>query len=248
MATMDATLRRDDTNDVDFIALTTKKLNHSIPSIRQRALESLHFKIKFNLLPTLSSVTSNEELLETLLNALDSERVEVDDGSNERMSSPVVAVLLTLVRKSTKQELVAFQRTMRKIRGDAVLRRIAADCKLTVGKEWMSDEIDTYFKAKRRAMVMQVGNDYVAEEEGEAPLAPTESFNAKEEEIRRRLKRYEIERTRTNHFKFCARAVGEYVLKCRRDGSIRIIILSRVINGDTSTSDAGYERSRENAR
>ena len=59
---------------------------------------------------------------------------------------------------------------------------------------------------------------------------------------------HEIERTRTNHFKFCARAVGEYVLKCRRDGSIRIIILSRVINGDTSTSDAGYERSRENAR
>ena len=112
MATMDATLRRDDTNDVDFIALTTKKLNHSIPSIRQRALESLHFKIKFNLLPTLSSVTSNEELLETLLNALDFERVEVDDGSNERTSSPVVAVLLTLVRKSTKQELVAFQRTM----------------------------------------------------------------------------------------------------------------------------------------
>jgi hypothetical protein len=198
MAKMDATIRRDDTDDVDFIALTTKKLNHSIPSIRQRALESLHFKIKFNLLPTLSSVTSNEELLETLLNALDSERVEVDDGSNERASSPVVAVLLTLVRKSTKQELVAFQRTMRKIRGDAALRRIAADCKLTVGKEWMSDEIDTYFKAKRRAMVMQVGNDYVAEEEEEAPLAPTESFNAKEEEIRRRLKRYEDEELRTS--------------------------------------------------
>ena len=122
-----------------------------------------------------------------------------------------MAILTTVVRKSTKRELKIFQRTMRKIKGEATLRRIAADCKLIEGKEWMSEEIDAYFKAKRRAMVMQpLGNDDFSggEDEDEDPSSSSrreaaaassrESFNAKEEEIRRRLKRYENEELRTS--------------------------------------------------
>ena len=54
----------------DFVALTNTKLTHSLPSIRQRALESLHFKLKHNLLPMLA-VTSNEDVLENVLLALE---------------------------------------------------------------------------------------------------------------------------------------------------------------------------------
>ena len=227
--------RDEDTPDEEeissFIARTTTKLTHDLSSIRFRALQSLHFKVKFNLVPLLE-VTANDALLEILItnHALlleDSEEGkrsggggEVNDGFDEDgkrsnstsiKRSPVVAILTTVVRKSTKRELKNFQRTMRKIKGEATLRRIAADCKLIEGKEWMSEEIDAYFKAKRRAMVMQsLGNDDFSggEDEDEDPSSSSrreaaaassrESFNAKEEEIRRRLKRYENEELRTS--------------------------------------------------
>ena len=223
----------DEEESSSFISRTTTKLTHDLSSIRLRALQSLHFKVKFNLVPLLE-VTANDALLEILItnHALlleDSEEGkqfsgggggEVDDGfdeddkrsnSNSFKRSPVVAILTTVVRKSTKRELKIFQRTMRKIKGEATLRRIAADCKLIEGKEWMSEEIDAYFKAKRRAMVMQsLGNDDFSggEDEDEDPSSSSrreaaaassrESFNAKEEEIRRRLKRYENEELRTS--------------------------------------------------
>ena len=183
----------------DFVALTNTKLTHSLPSIRQRALESLHFKLKHNLLPVLA-VTSNEDVLENVLLALDSE-TRTNIGEDDSKRSLIVAILTTIVRKSTKQELFVFQRTMRKIRGEGVLRRIAMDCKLTNGKEWMSEEIEHYFKAKRRAMVMNVGRENYQEndtDEDEEYDVVRESFNAKEEEIRRRLKRYEDEEMRTS--------------------------------------------------
>ena len=230
--------RDEDTPDEEesssFISRTTTKLTHDLSSIRFRALQSLHFKVKFNLV-SLLEVTANDALLEILItnHALlleDSEEGkrsggggEVDDGfdeddkrsnSNSFKRSPVVAILTTVVRKSTKRELKIFQRTMRKIKGEATLRRIAADYKLIEGKEWMSEEIDAYFKAKRRAMVMQsLGNDDFSggEDEDEDPSSSSsrreaaaaaassrESFNAKEEEIRRRLKRYENEELRTS--------------------------------------------------
>ena len=100
-----------------------------------------------------------------------------------------MAILTTIVRKSTKQELIVLQRTMRKIPGEGVLRRKAKDCKLTNGKEWMSEEIEHYFKAKRRAMVMNVGRENYQEndtDEDEEYDVARESFNAKEEKIRRR--------------------------------------------------------------
>ncbi|CAL6360462.1 unnamed protein product [Bathycoccus prasinos] len=223
----------DEEESSSFISRTTTKLAHDLSSIRLRALQSLHFKVKFNLVPLLE-VTANDALLEILItnHALlleDSEEGkqfsgggggEVNDGfdeddkrsnSNSFKRSPVVAILTTVVRKSTKRELKIFQRTMRKIKGEATLRRIAADCKLIEGKEWMSEEIDAYFKAKRRAMVMQsLGNDDFSggEDEDEDPSSSSrreaaaassrESFNAKEEEIRRRLKRYENEELRTS--------------------------------------------------
>ncbi|CAL6369428.1 unnamed protein product [Bathycoccus prasinos] len=223
----------DEEESPSFISRTTTKLAHDLSSIRLRALQSLHFKVKFNLVPLLE-VTANDALLEILItnHALlleDSEEGkqfsgggggEVNDGfdeddkrsnSNSFKRSPVVAILTTVVRKSTKRELKIFQRTMRKIKGEATLRRIAADCKLIEGKEWMSEEIDAYFKAKRRAMVMQsLGNDDFSggEDEDEDPSSSSrreaaaassrESFNAKEEEIRRRLKRYENEELRTS--------------------------------------------------
>mgnify|MGYP001161349643 FL=1 len=183
----------------DFVALTNTKLTHSLPSIRQRALESLHFKLKHNLLPMLA-VTSNEDVLENVLLALDSE-TRTNIGEDDSKRSLIVAILTTIVRKSTKQELFVFQRTMRKIRGEGALRRIAMDCKLTNGKEWMSEEIEHYFKAKRRAMVMNVGRENYQEndtDEDEEYDVVRESFNAKEEEIRRRLKRYEDEEMRTS--------------------------------------------------
>ena len=169
----------------DFVALTNTKLTHSLPSIRQRALESLHFKLKHNLLPVLA-VTSNEDVLENVLLALDSE-TRTNIGEDDSKRSLIVAILTTIVRKSTKQELFVFQRTMRKIRGEGVLRRIAMDCKLTNGKEWMSEEIEHYFKAKRRAMVMNVGRENYQEndtDEDEEYDVVRESFNAIEEEIR----------------------------------------------------------------
>ncbi len=224
----------DDEEISSFIARTTTKLAHDLPSIRFRALQSLHFKVKFNLVPLLE-VTANDALLEILItnHALlleDSEEEgkqfsgggggEVNDGfdeddersnSNSFKRSPVVAILTTVVRKSTKRELKIFQRTMRKIKGEATLRRIAADCKLIEGKEWMSEEIDAYFKAKRRAMVMQsLGNDDFSggEDEDEDPSSSSRregaaassrgSFNAEEEGSRRRLKRNENEEVRTS--------------------------------------------------
>ena len=68
-----------------------------------------------------------------------------------------MAILTTVVRKSTKRELKIFQRTMRKIKGEATLRD-SGGLQTIEGKEWMSEEIDA--SAKRRAMVMQsLGND-----------------------------------------------------------------------------------------
>ena len=49
-----------------FISRTTTKLTHELSSIRFRALQSLHFKVKFNLVPLLE-VTANDALLEILI-------------------------------------------------------------------------------------------------------------------------------------------------------------------------------------
>jgi hypothetical protein len=242
----------------EFLSLSSKKLAHGLKQIRSRALLSLKFKIEQKLIRADSCATDDVLMLrvfELITKKFDDVSYDAEDYHEIVRNS--VSVIVRIAREAKANE---YKRTLAKIGAEALLRRAQADFRVNE-REDLVEEIEVFFKDKRARVVERV-------EEGVGGVRSglsrdydeydvdnlKRSFNAKEEEIRRRLRRYEDEALQTSTSGAGSAALLKYrelprLVKCiSADGSLGLRLFAKVpivkVASTSTSSTIGGEESR----